>query len=82
MYRDTQYYVIRGAMSYGRTLPDVVFDSLPYFDMLLKDIGMQGKRKGGLFGVRECFKSYGPEDYKGLIGDVEGRMKDEGKKYV
>jgi hypothetical protein len=72
-YRNTQYCVLRGAMSYGHTLPDLVFDSLPYFDTLLRDLGIQGRRKGG--GVRECVSSYGPEDYQGLLEDVEVRKR-------
>jgi hypothetical protein len=72
-YRNTQYCVLRGAMSYGHTLPDLVFDTLPYFDTLLKDMGLQERRKGG--GVRECVSSYGPEDYRGLLEDVEIRMR-------
>ena len=72
-YRNTQYCVLRGAMSYGHTLPDLVFDTLPYFDTLLRDLGMQERRKGG--GVRECVSSYGPEDYRGLLEDTEVRMK-------
>jgi hypothetical protein len=79
-YRDTQYCVLRGAMSYGGTLPDLVFDSLPYFDTLLRDLGLEGKRKGGVLGVAECVKSYGPEDYRGLLDDVQEGMDDEGKK--
>ncbi|KAF1844024.1 flavin-binding monooxygenase-like protein-like protein [Cucurbitaria berberidis CBS 394.84] len=81
--RDTQYCAIRGAMGYGRTLPDLVFDSLPYFDVLLGDLGFTGKRKGGLLGLRECVKSYGPEDYRGLLNVVEKRMLgDETKKDI
>ncbi|KAF1946603.1 FAD/NAD(P)-binding domain-containing protein [Clathrospora elynae] len=81
-YRDTQYCVLRGAMGYGGTLPDLVFDSLPYFDTLLKDLGLEGRRKGGLLGVRECVKSYGPGDYRGLIEEVERREQGEGKKDI
>ncbi|KAI4930657.1 uncharacterized protein J4E92_004489 [Alternaria infectoria] len=72
-YRNTQYCVLRGAMSYGHTLPDLVFDTMPYLDTLLRDLGMQERRKGG--GVRECVSSYGPEDYRGLLEDAEVRMK-------
>ncbi|KAE8846903.1 hypothetical protein PTNB73_03051 [Pyrenophora teres f. teres] len=67
-YRDTQYCVLRGAMSYGHTLPDIVFDTLPYFDMLLedlKDVSVDGRRKGGA--LKECVSSYGPEDYRGVL---------------
>lgn len=72
-YRDTQYCAVRGAMGYGNKFPDLVFDSLPYFDVLLRDLGFEGKRKGTVVGMRnwgaECWRSYGPEDYKGLVGE-------------
>ncbi|KAF1837960.1 flavin-binding monooxygenase-like protein-like protein [Decorospora gaudefroyi] len=71
-YRDTQYCALRGAMSYGSTMPDLVFDTLPYFDMLLTDLEVEGRRKGG--GIRECVKSYGPEDYRGLLDGEMGRL--------
>lgn len=82
VYRDSQYCVLRGPTTSGRILPDVVFDSLPYFDLLLHDLGLEGKRKGGLLGVRECVKSYGPEDYRGLLAQWEERRGGEGKKTV
>jgi hypothetical protein len=80
-YRDTQYFVLRTAGGYGRTAPDVVFDTLPYFDMLLRDLGLNGRRKGG--GVREVVSSYGPEDYRGLIEEwVRKERREEGKKDI
>lgn len=87
-YRDTQYCAVRNAMGYGNKFPDLVFDSLPYFDALMRDLGFEGKRKGKLLGMRnwgaECFKSYGPEDYTGLVEEWEERMGDraEWKKNV
>ncbi|ORY12034.1 flavin-binding monooxygenase-like protein-like protein [Clohesyomyces aquaticus] len=76
-YRDTQYCVIRNAMGYGNKFPDLVFDSLPYFDLLLQDLGFEAKRKGKLLGMTnwgaECFKSYGPEDYRGLVAEWQRR---------
>ncbi|KAF2259942.1 flavin-binding monooxygenase-like protein-like protein [Lojkania enalia] len=88
VYRDTQYCALRNAMGYGNQYPDLVFDSLPYFDLLMRDLGFEGKRKGKLLGVRrwgaECFSSYGPEDYVGLVDEWENRDKEsgEGKKHV
>lgn len=67
-YRNTQYCMIRGAMSYGRIIPDLVFDTMPYFDTLLADLGFKGRRKGG--GLREWGEGYGPEDYRGLLDQV------------
>ena len=74
-YRDTQYCVMRSAAGYGRVAPDLVFDSLPYFDVLLRDLGLEGKRKGGL---GEVWKGYGPEDYRGLVGEWMDRNEREG----
>ncbi|KAH7401307.1 flavin-binding monooxygenase-like protein-like protein [Pyrenochaeta sp. MPI-SDFR-AT-0127] len=82
VYRDTQYCVLRGPTNHGRILPDVVFDTLPYFDLLLRDLGLQGRRKGGVLGVRECVRSYGPQDYRGLLVQWEGRRSEETKKGV
>lgn len=51
----------------GCYVPDFVFDSLPYFDMLLTDLGLKCHRKQGA--VAEIFSPYGPADYKGLVGE-------------
>jgi hypothetical protein len=78
MYRDTQYCALRNAMGYGNKYPDLVFDSLPYFDVLMRDLGLEGKRKGTFLGIKnwgaECFRSYGPEDYRGLVDDWKKRV--------
>jgi len=64
-YLETQYCAIRHAMGYGNQYPDLVFDALPYFDILLSDLGLTAKRKRSF--RKEYFGSYGPEDYRGLI---------------
>lgn len=78
VYRDTQYCALRHAMGYGDVYPDLVFDSLPYFDALMRDLGFEGKRKGTMLGCRnwaaESFKSYGPEDYEGVVDEWKKRM--------
>ncbi|KAF2641261.1 FAD/NAD(P)-binding domain-containing protein [Massarina eburnea CBS 473.64] len=87
-YRDTQYCALRNAMGYGNKFPDLVFDSLPYFDALMRDLGFDGKRKGMVFGMKnwgaESFRSYGPEDYRGLVDEWQKRVEGdgEGKKNV
>jgi len=68
-YRDTQYCVLRSAAGYGRVAPDIVFDSLPYFDGLLEDLGLEGRRKGGLLGLGEVCRGHGPGDYRGLLDE-------------
>ncbi|KAF2175635.1 flavin-binding monooxygenase-like protein-like protein [Zopfia rhizophila CBS 207.26] len=88
IYRDTQYCALRNAMGYGNKFPDLVFDSLPYFDLLLQDLGFEGKRKdrwgfGWINWIKECFRSYGPEDYRGLVSEWERSLEEnDGRKKV
>ncbi|KAF2097856.1 FAD/NAD(P)-binding domain-containing protein, partial [Rhizodiscina lignyota] len=49
----------------GHRYPEMVFDSMPYVDMLLQELGIQIYRKGSWW--RELFTSYGVRDYKGLV---------------
>ena len=63
---------LRWRYPYGRGAPDFVFDAVPYLDMLLRDLGLEHRRKrgwGGLREVREVFEAYGPRDYAGLVGE-------------
>ncbi|MCJ1390376.1 hypothetical protein MMC18_003235 [Xylographa bjoerkii] len=71
----------RYAMGFGVRVPDFVFDSVPFFDLLLGDLGLRSWRKGWGW-VGEVFGGgYGQSDYKGLVdewlamraGGVEGR---------
>jgi hypothetical protein len=45
--------------------PDLVFDSLPYADTLLKDLGLIAKRKSNWW--KEIFEIYRPRDYRHII---------------
>ena len=57
----------RTPYGYGARHPDLVFDGVAYFDMLLQDLGLRSWRKGwGWLG--EVFGgSYGQKDYRGLV---------------
>ncbi|KAG9232738.1 hypothetical protein BJ875DRAFT_485775 [Amylocarpus encephaloides] len=46
-------------------IPDFVFDALPYVDLLLKDLDLKTRRKGGW--LKEISEPYGPEDYPGIV---------------
>lgn len=48
-----------------------MFDAVPYLDMLLKDLGLEHKRKGSC--LKEIFHAYGPEDYQGLVEEWRGK---------
>jgi cation diffusion facilitator CzcD-associated flavoprotein CzcO len=50
---------------YGGRFPDFVFDAVPYLDMLLRDLGLEYKRKGSWW--KEILEAYGPEDYAGIV---------------
>ena len=62
---------------HGDRYPDVAFDSIPYVDMLLRDMGLEWKRKwkqGGLAKWwKELFWPYVPADYTGLVDEYAQR---------
>lgn len=61
----TQWGKWRYPCGYGASLPDFVFEGLPYVDMLLRDMGIKNNRKKGLFA--ELTKPYLPSDFRGLV---------------
>ncbi|KAH8900266.1 FAD/NAD(P)-binding domain-containing protein [Thozetella sp. PMI_491] len=58
----------REAGGSGDRYPDLVFDSIPYVDMLLEDMGLRARRKGAWW--RELFEPYRVNDYRGLAGHL------------
>ena len=52
---------------FGSRFPDMAFESLPYVDLLLRDLGLKRWRKPTRW--REWFEPYGLEDYKGLVSE-------------
>ena len=56
---------------HGSKYPDFAFDAVPYFDMLLQQLGLQSHRKGGR--IAEWFHPYGPEDYRGLVDEWKAK---------
>lgn len=67
----TQFGVHRYPGGLGRRNPDFVFDAIPYVDVLLKDLGIEGARKRDR-GWKRCVEPYGVEDYVGLVGEWRG----------
>lgn len=67
----------RTPAGYGAMFPDVVFDGIPYFDLLLQDLGVKSWRKGwGWLG--EVFGgSYGQADYRGLLDEWQESQRKE-----
>jgi len=51
----------------GNRHADLVFEALSYFDLLLRDLGLNHKRKGNF--LEELFVPYSVEDYEGVVGE-------------
>lgn len=55
----------RGTGGMGDRCPDLVFDSLPYVDLLLSDIGVRSHRKPSWY--REVTEAYRLSDFTGIV---------------
>lgn len=60
----TQFGKWRYPCGYGSSLPDFAFDSLPYVDLLLNDLGIKIHRKATQ--IAEFTEPYKPRDFIGL----------------
>lgn len=58
---------------FGDRFPDLAFDSFPYMDMLLFDLGLPRHRKEGM--IKEILEPYGVEDYRGLVDEWKAAQK-------
>ncbi|KAK5159333.1 hypothetical protein LTS14_002475 [Recurvomyces mirabilis] len=70
----------RAPWGFGRRFPDFVFDAVPWNDLLLKDLGLSGTRKGGSW-YRECFEPYSVADYRGITAEWLAKNKLSQNKY-
>ena len=53
---------------FGDRFGDMAFESLPYIDLLLRDLGLEWTRKKGVFAwLRNVVEPYGQSDYVGLV---------------
>lgn len=81
--RHTQWGKYRFPCGYGDSIPDFAFESLPYADMLLKDVGIETHRKKNQYA--EIFEPYKLWDWKGLEKEyleLHGEKTGEDKKVV
>lgn len=63
----TQWMKWRHPTGYGAMLPDMVFDALPYMDLLLRDLGLKINRKSTTF--KDITEPYGPAEFAGLVDE-------------
>ncbi|EXJ83618.1 hypothetical protein A1O1_07241 [Capronia coronata CBS 617.96] len=71
----SRYVRHRAPYGHGKFFPDLVFDQLPYFDMLLQDLKLKYWRKGNL--LAEIFGSYVSEDYAVVVQEWLKANKDD-----
>lgn len=69
----TQFGKWRYPCGYGAHLPDFAFDSLPYVDLLVNDLGLKNHRKASQ--LQELAEAYKPWDYKGLAEEWQAAQK-------
>lgn len=67
----TQWGKWRYPCGYGASLPDFVFEGLPYVNMLMKDMGINTRRKPSYF--KELTEPYAPPDFAGMLDEWEAR---------
>ncbi|KAL9077856.1 MAG: hypothetical protein Q9157_003233 [Trypethelium eluteriae] len=71
----TQFGRWRHPSGVGDRHPDFAFDSLPYFDLLMGDLGLEKRRKRGWFA--DIFQQHLPEDHGHVVEEwMKSRKKD------
>ncbi|KAH7308153.1 hypothetical protein B0I35DRAFT_442997 [Stachybotrys elegans] len=60
---------------HGRLRPDFVFEAVPFFDMLMADLGLRVHRKNGWF--NEMTSPYGPNDYRAINEEWKAKYDQE-----
>lgn len=62
-----RYTQHRSPYGHGRLYPDLVFDQMPYWDVLLHDLGLETRRKRDWW--HELLEPYSHHDYKGIVDE-------------
>lgn len=68
-----RFYKWRAPNGIGDRCTDMVFGVMPYVDTLLRELGLETRRKGGW---AEIFQYYGVGDYPNLVQEWVGRQKE------
>jgi hypothetical protein len=69
----TQFGKWRYSRGFGARFPELWFDCLPYVDLMLKDIGIQNRRKKSWWSER--FTPYMPVDYVDILDEYKALIK-------
>lgn len=76
----SQFCKWRYPWGYGHAFPDLLFDSLPYMDLMLGELGLQAHRKQSVW--QEWFSPYSVKDYRYLTEEwlvKQGHVRDKCK---
>lgn len=63
----TQWGKWRYPCGYGASLPDFVFEGLPYVNMLMRDMNINTRRKKSF--LKELIEPYAPPDFAGMLDE-------------
>ncbi|KAJ6006417.1 hypothetical protein N7451_004361 [Penicillium sp. IBT 35674x] len=62
---------LRYPWGFSAWYPETIFDSVPYLDMLMRDLGLRYWRKPGM--RKEMFECYTSRDYQGINAEWAGK---------
>ena len=65
----SQFGAWRYPVGFGSRFPDFVFDAVPFYDLMLGELGINSHRKKGA--IAELFEPYGPQDYRGVMEEYK-----------
>ena len=69
----SRFYWQKAPMGLGGSRTDMVFETIPYIDTLMRELGLDPARKGSWW--KEMFGWYGVKDYEGVVEEWLTKMK-------
>jgi len=63
----SRFYWWKAPMGMGGSRTDMAFETMPYIDTLIKDLGLKPGRKRSWW--REIFEWYGVDDFRGIVDE-------------
>lgn len=70
---ETRFHRLRTPASTGDKHGEYTFETVLFYDLLLRDLGLKTRRKETW--VKEWSETYGPKDYKGIIDEWDAMIK-------
>ncbi|KAF2483979.1 hypothetical protein BDY17DRAFT_352592 [Neohortaea acidophila] len=76
----TRFGKFRAALGMQGKQADLLLDGLPYYDLLLRDLGLRSWRKGWGWIGEVFWGAYSAQDYRGIVGEWMAMQKGLGGK--